>query len=1017
FTESASAYGIAEKGYSTMAAFFDYDLDKDLDLYVLKYANDTWDTNVIYPKVTDGSGPATDRLYRNNGNGTFTNVSNEAGIVLEAYGLGVAICDLNQDGWPDIYVSNDYIDDDFLYLNNRDGTFTESAAKFFKHISHFAMGNDIADINNDGYPDIMVVDMQPEDNERQKLFSATKNYAKFMMTLKMGYLPAYSRNTLQLNNGDGTFSEIGQLAGVHHTDWSWAPLFADLDNDGYKDLFITNGYPKDIMNRDFLVFNKYATSYNGTNIPASLSDQHRFRLQAINELQGSKIQNYVYKNNGDLTFTKKSMDWGIHERTFSNGAAYADLDNDGDLDLILNNINDPASIYENLSNEVVKNNYLRLKLEGDSLNLFALGTTVKLYAGAKGVQIIQQYPYRGFQSTVDQILHFGLGKETIVDSVVIHWPDGKYSKLLDVQANQVVSASQKQGVKRPLLENIKNQLIFSPATEQLGIKYVHKETDYNDFKIEPLLPHKYSQNGPGIAVGDVNGDSLSDFYVGGSSNSAGELYLQNSSGEFLSKNFKQNYISEDLGSLFFDADGDADLDLYIVSGSSEQVAEVNYYQDRLYKNDGEANFTLDPTALPRMFESGSCVVASDYDKDGDLDLFVGGRMHPGKYPLPGKSYLLRNDDGKFSDVTLDIASELQRIGMVTAALWTDFDNDGQIDLMVAGEWMPLTFFRNDNGRFTNFTENSGLLHSTGWWNSLVSADFDSDGDTDYVAGNTGMNSRYKPTVEEPLAIFTKDFDENGTLDPIQTCYIQGHQQVLHSRDEVIAQVNFMRKRFPRYANFAKATFSEIFTSKDLQGAYVLKAEIFKSIYVQNEGNGKFIMKPLPIEAQFAPIFGMSVMDADGDGKLDLLAVGNSYSPEISGGRYDASFGLYLKGDGKGNFKTLPNHESGFMVKGDAKGLATLYNRKGQTIVLTSQNAGPLEGFVHKDKGQDIIRLRPMDAWAEITFSNGRMRKQEIYYGTTYLSQSDRVLVIPPDAVTVTVFSFSGESRNINIIGE
>ncbi|MEX2234877.1 MAG: VCBS repeat-containing protein [Cyclobacteriaceae bacterium] len=1008
FTESAAAYGVDDKGYSTMAAFLDYDLDGDLDLYVVTYANDTWDTSVIYPKVTDGSGKATDRLYRNNGNNTFTNVSKEAGILIEGYGLGVAVCDINRDGWPDIYISNDYIDDDFIYINNQNGTFTESASKFLNHISHFAMGNDIADINNDSYADIMVVDMQPEDNERQKLFSMTKNYDKFMMTLKMGYLPAYMRNTLQLNNGNGSFSEIGQLAGIHHTDWSWAPLLADFDNDGYKDMFITNGYPKDIMNRDFLVYNKYATSIQAVKMPASLEAQHRFKLQAITELQGSKIENYIFKNNGDLTFTKKSAAWGINNPTFSNGAAYADLDIDGDLDLVVNNINDPASVYENNARITEKNNYLRLKLHGDSLNPSALGATVKLYSSLKGVQYLENYPYRGFQSSVESILHFGLGKDTFADSVEIKWPDGKYTTLTKVKTNQIITAHHRDAVKRSPLPDEKKSTLFENATARLGIKYVHKETDYNDFKIQTLLPHKFSQSGPGVAVADVNGDGLSDFYVGGAQQSPGEIYIQTATGEFIAKSFKQNYISEDLGTLFFDADGDGDQDLYIVSGGSEEMAEVAYYQDRLYFNDGTGNFMLEPSALPRMSESGSCVIAADYDKDGDLDLFVGGRIHPGKYPLPAKSYLLRNDGGKFEDVT-DLAggNEFARMGMVSSALWTDFDDDGQLDLMVAGEWMPVTFFKNNNGQFTNVTGELGLSRTTGWWNSLAGGDFDNDGDTDYVIGNTGRNSRYKPTEKEPLMLYTKDFDQNASLDPVLTYYLQGEKHLVHSRDELIGQISMIRKQFPRYEQYAKAKFSDIFKEKDLDGAYILKAEIFESSYLENEGNGKFALKPLPIEAQFAPIFGMLATDADGDGNLDLIAVGNSHAPEISLGRYDASFGILLKGNGTGDFQPVPFDESGFFAKGDSKGIAALMDGKGQVIFLVTKNGGPMEAIVQKNKDSKILRLDPMDAWSEITFSDGRKRKQELPYGNTYLSQSDRVLVVPDDAVRVDIFSYSG----------
>lgn len=1015
FTERARAYGVDDTGFSTMAAFLDYNRDGHMDLYVLTYANDTWDTSIIYPKVTDGTGKATDRLYRNNGDGTFTNVSMEAGIRFEGYGLGVAVCDLNTDGWPDLYVSNDYLDDDFLYLNNGDGTFTESAAKYLKHISHFAMGNDVADYNNDGQADIIVVDMEPEDYTRKKLFSMTKNYEKFAMSLRMGYLPAYMRNTLQLNNGDGTFSEVGQLAGVHYTDWSWAPLLADLDNDGYKDLFVSNGYPKDIMNRDFLVYNKYAGSFQSVRNPPSLQEQHRFRLQAITELHGTRVINYLFRNNGDLTFTKVSEEWGFNIPSYSNGAAYADLDGDGDLDLVVNNINDPAFVYENRAEALLENHYLRIRLDGDSANRFALGATVWLYAGGGGVQVQENYPYRGFQSSVDPVLHFGLGQTENVDSLIVRWPDDRVTVRKNIAANQLLTLRQSDATPRPSAPSPPaHTRRFHDVTEDSGIRYVHREPDHNDFKIQPLLPHKLSQAGPGIAVGDVNGDDLTDFYVGGSQQFSGGLYFQQRDGTFTQQTFTPEHAGDDLGSLFFDADGDGDLDLYIVSGGNELMAGIDYYQDHLYFNDGSGNLVLNAKAIPNMNASGSGVAAADWDRDGDLDLFVAGRTHPGNYPFPGTSFLLRNDGGTFTDVTDEVAGHgLSRMGMITCAVWTDFNNDLQADLILAGEWMPVTLLKNEGGRFVNVTQALGLADHTGWWNSIVSGDFDNDNDIDYIVGNLGMNTPYKPTADQPLSIYAKDFDQNGKPEALLTYYIQGKEQTVHSRDEITDQINFVKKRFPRYQDFATADFSQLLTPEERKGSYRLHTKISRSVYLENKGEDGFALHPLPIEAQFAPLFGMAAVDVDGDGNLDVIGVGNSHATEIAIGRYDALFGVYLKGDGKGNFKTVPNKESGLLISGDAKGIATLVDAHDNLLALVTKNCGPLQALSLGPVRQ-VLRLHPQDAWAEVVLPNGARRRQDLPYGGTYISQSDRTLIIPENAVSVRIFSFSGEERSVTL---
>ncbi len=1013
FSEKAAAYGLADTGYSVQAAFLDYDVDGDVDMYLLTNARELFPRNIPRPKKVRGQGSSTDRLYRNNGNGTFTNVSAQAGITIEGYGLGVAVSDINQDGWPDIYCANDFLTNDLLWINNGNGTFSNRIRDYLRHQSYNGMGTDIADYNNDGLTDIMVLDMLPPDNYHQKIMLGMMNYDRFMYDLQMGYEPQYMRNTLQLNNGNGTFSEIGQLAGVSSTNWSWAPLFADYDNDGFKDLFITNGFRKDITNLDFIVYNNAYREVSHGDPRMPLKKEFVPELQNIPTL---KLANYFFKNNRDLTFSDRSTAWGIRETTYANGAAYADLDNDGDLDMAINNIDQAASLYRNRASQVNKLSYLKIKPKGSAANPMGLGLKLTAYTGQTR-QYYEHFIHKGFQSTVDPVLHLGLGGATQVDSLEVTWPDGRYHMLKHVKANQTLEVAyanarpQRRSTVRP------GKPLFEETAAAYQIDYRHQENHFIDFKIQPLLPHKYSQNGPGLAVGDANGDGLDDFYVGGASQYPGKLFFQQSNGKFRPAPLADNIpYKEDMGSLFFDADNDNDLDLYVVGGGSEYQPGALFYQDRLYRNNGKGAFRLDTTALPNTRASGSCVTGTDFDKDGDLDLFVGGRVVPGYYPLRPESYLLRNDGGKFTDVTEEVSRGLKKVGMVTSALWTDFDHDGWTDLVVVGEWMPVTFFKNQQGVLTDITRQTDLSPAIGWWNSITAGDFDNDGDIDYVAGNLGLNTKYKAAPTSPLTLISNDFDGNGSVDPILCHYQEGKLYPVHSRDALISQVNLLRKKFPRYAEYARASIGEIIPADQKSKSYVLKSDNLETSYIENLGKGKFRLRKLPIQAQFAPVFGMSSQDFNGDGNLDIVLAGNSYAAEVQAGWHDAGIGLYLEGDGHGGFTPVTPNESGFVVKGDAKGMAQIALADGLEGVLMTCNSDRLHLFTNPSKSkQATIRMMPMDAYAELKLKGGKTRRHEFYYGSTYLSQSTRTFVMPSTVETVTIVEYSGRRRTVPVM--
>ncbi|MEL6253604.1 MAG: VCBS repeat-containing protein [Bacteroidota bacterium] len=1000
FEDQAKAMGLADAGYTTQAVFFDYDRDDDLDVYLLTNQLEVRAPNKFFFKRTDGSAPNTDRLYRNNGDGSFSNVSSEAGITIEGYGLGINVFDINQDGWLDVYVSNDYLSNDLLYINNQDGTFSNKASEYFKHQAHSSMGCDVADINNDGLPDIVSLEMLPNKMTRRKQMWGASSLSKSQNNDKLGYEYQYLRNTLQINqglgeNGEVKFGDVSLHAGLYATEWSWAALFNDYDADGRKDLFISNGFPKDITDMDFVAFK------SSTNLATS-------RQALLEALPEAKVRNFFYRNTGDLKFKDVSTDWGIEEKSFSNGAAYGDLDNDGDLDIVINNINDNASFLINQSKNI---NYLQISLKDEFGGAKAFGAHVDIFH-EDNIQSQHFMPVRGYISSVQSVLFFGLGEQTKVDSIRIRWADGSQQIEGSQAANQKIEINFKGGERKSIQAKA---LPFVEVKEE--IKYQHLESPFIDFTVQMLLPKQYSRLGPSLSIGDVDNNGEEDFIVGGSSVDVGKLFLSKN-GSFEQKNIETYDLilrQEDVGSLLFDADNDQDLDLYIVGGGFESDPDDPNYEDRLMINDGTGKFSRTFRRIPQIKTSGSVVKGADYDKDGDIDLFIGGRILPKAYPSPVSSFLLRNDfEGKdkprFADASAESFPALENIGMVTDANWSDFDGDGWIDLVLLGEWMSPRFFKNNQGKFEDVTQASGLASYVGWWTSLTAGDFDNDGDTDYMAGNLGTNSFFQASDSMPLYIYGKDFDGNGGYDAFMASkmgYEDGKLYPLHPWDEMQKQMNFLRKKVIKYEDYARSSITDLFDPEQLDAALVYKATHLKSSYLENQGNGKFLVKELPLEAQLAPIQAMLSLDLNEDSYLDVILVGNDYTGELFSGRYDALNGLVLYGNGKGSFQPANYTKTGFLVDGDARALATYPDPSGKMRLLSSQNRSPLSFFEAKAE-QKFIKLKALDSWAEIVFEDGSKRRLELNYGSSGISQSSRHLFLPKNYSGLKIYNSKGE---------
>ena len=1043
FKDMAAEYGLDIHVQSTMASFFDYDNDGDLDMYLtVNEASNGNNPSDFVHRNNSGAAPSIGRLYRNDmdpvlGHPVFHDVSKEAGIKFEGFGHSATICDINQDGWKDIYVSDDFLSSNILYINNHDGTFTNRSKEYFKHTSFNSMGQDVTDINNDGRPDVIELDMNPEDNYRKKMMlgaNSTYTYQNFDL---YGYQYQYVRNTLQVNQGPSVmqndtlgipaFSEIGFMSGISQTDWSWTPLVADFDNDGFRDLIVTNGFPRDVSDHDF---NAYRQKSNGLIGTAALIDL----------IPQIKLHNYAFRNDGNLGFTDVSAAWGLSMPTFSNGAVAVDLDNDGALDMVVNNINDQALLYRNASrdHDTASNHFLNIRFRGSPLNRDGIGTIAYIYYDHGKLQMYDNNPYRGYLSTGPCQAHFGLGRVGQIDSVVVCWYNGMQQTITRVATDRTIIVSIADA-HTPYTSHIPGvapnaatapNALFREITTSAGINYKHRDIDFIDFTVQPLLPHKLSEYCPALAVGDLDGNGLDDLVVGGNQPNHAQLLLQQPDGHFIQRDLQPDLKAEpwyykDEGILVFDANGDGKPDIYIARGGYKAAADSNGYQDILYLNDGHGRFTADSLALPVNHSDKLCVRGFDYNQDGKMDLFVSGRVQPGKYPSPVSSFIFRNDSqngrAKFTDVTDSVAPGLRNIGMVCDALFTDFDGDGQTDLILVGEWMPVTFFRNDHGKFSNETDKTGAGNEVGWWSSIAAGDFRHTGRTDYIVGNLGLNSYYKASDQYPVCITAKDFNKTGGYIAIPSVFLpdqQGAQRQIKEfpafgRDDIARQLPSIKKKYPTYKPFALATMDDMLTPEQREGVVKLKANMLQSCYLRNDGGGHFTIIPLPKEAQVSVLNGMLVDDFDGDGNLDILINGNDYGTEVATGRYDALNGLLLKGDGAGHFSPLSILRSGIFLPGNGKALVRLSGSNGRYLVAASQNRGPLKLYELRT-APGLLKPEPTDRSVLFHLRDGSTQLTELYHGSSFLSQSGGQVTIPKNAVSADITSGKGVTRKISL---